>query len=137
MFLGTTQLLDRRALTKPPSFSGNDEDWDEWNFQFVGYVGLVSQAMHTPLRGVSRIAQPFHGIDALEDTLATQKQYQINMGMRHGDQYEPTTSIRTAGMMSPEFRSDSLESWESFSNGKRKCSVMRKSPESHLRQRLA
>eukprot|EP00971_Amphidinium_carterae_P298838 5937013-Amphidinium_carterae.2 len=47
MSLGTAQLLDTRALTKPPRFSGNDEDWNEWSFQFLGYVGLVSQATHT------------------------------------------------------------------------------------------
>eukprot|EP00971_Amphidinium_carterae_P063371 1254118-Amphidinium_carterae.1 len=33
-------LLDTRAFTKPPRFSGNDEDWKP----IFGYVGLMSQA---------------------------------------------------------------------------------------------
>eukprot|EP00971_Amphidinium_carterae_P017323 341569-Amphidinium_carterae.3 len=47
MSLGTAQLLDTRALTKSLRFSSNDKDW-------------------------SRIAQLLHGIDALEETFATQ-----------------------------------------------------------------
>eukprot|EP00971_Amphidinium_carterae_P148322 2939960-Amphidinium_carterae.1 len=50
MSLGTAQLLDTRALTKPPRLSGNDED----------YENSVTDSPTLP------------AIDALEDTIATQ-----------------------------------------------------------------
>eukprot|EP00971_Amphidinium_carterae_P129488 2564624-Amphidinium_carterae.2 len=125
MPLGTAQLLGTRALTKPPRFSGNDEDWKEWNFQFWGYAGLLSQTMHTQVRAASRIPQPLHVIYALEDTLATRSRNVYAVPDQHGyeawrrlcAQREPTTSFRIAGMLqaliSPDFKADSLESWES------------------------
>eukprot|EP00971_Amphidinium_carterae_P098236 1943417-Amphidinium_carterae.2 len=76
MALGTAQLLDTKALTKPPRFSGNDEDWSEsrceWSFQFLGYVGLVSQLIHK-MRIVARITYFLHSIDLLVvESLSTQ-----------------------------------------------------------------
>eukprot|EP00971_Amphidinium_carterae_P243332 4831828-Amphidinium_carterae.1 len=72
MGLCRAQLLDTRALTKPPGFSGSDEDWSAWSSQCLGCVGLVSQTMHTQMRTVARITQPLHSIDQLEESLATQ-----------------------------------------------------------------
>eukprot|EP00971_Amphidinium_carterae_P196080 3890740-Amphidinium_carterae.1 len=72
MSLGTAQLLDTRAQTKPSRFSGSNEDWSERSFQFLGYVGVVSKAMHTQMKAVPRITQLLHNIDALEEVLAMQ-----------------------------------------------------------------
>eukprot|EP00971_Amphidinium_carterae_P290610 5770548-Amphidinium_carterae.2 len=122
--------------------SGNDEDWHGRNFQFLGYVGLVSQTMYKQMKVVSRIPQPLHAIDALEDTLATQSrslyflltqlvsgrafvilravpdQHVYESWRRLCAQYEPTTNTGTAGVLkaliSPDFKNDSLESWKFF-----------------------
>eukprot|EP00971_Amphidinium_carterae_P043860 863156-Amphidinium_carterae.1 len=87
----------------------------------ISNAGLVSQTMHTHMKGVSRIAQPLHGIDALEDTLATQSRIGLWTCFRDialCPQYEPTTSTRAAGtlqaLISPDFISDFLEFWEFF-----------------------
>eukprot|EP00971_Amphidinium_carterae_P148806 2950300-Amphidinium_carterae.1 len=116
MSLGTAQLLDTRALTKPLRCR------NEWNFQFWGYVGLLSQFMHTHMKGVSRRSLYFLLTQwvagrAFVTLKAVPDQHGYEAWRRLCAQCEPTTSIRSAGMLkaliSPDFKNGLLESWES------------------------
>eukprot|EP00971_Amphidinium_carterae_P194010 3849395-Amphidinium_carterae.1 len=85
--------------------------------------------MHTQMKRVSWIAQPLHGIDAPDDTFATEWESGI---------FPESSTGQTQVLLSPDFRSDSLESWSLLvSKGKRKCSVTKANRGNCFQRRFA
>eukprot|EP00971_Amphidinium_carterae_P292553 5807951-Amphidinium_carterae.1 len=65
-------ILDTRALTKPPRFSGRDDDWRDWSFQFTSYIGLVSNKMHVQMQACARRTEPLQPMTVLIEQLMMQ-----------------------------------------------------------------
>ena len=46
--------VDTKLLTKPDKFSGKDEEWKDWKWGFMNYVGSVSVLYHRALKNVTK-----------------------------------------------------------------------------------
>eukprot|EP00971_Amphidinium_carterae_P078945 1562010-Amphidinium_carterae.1 len=136
----SVQLIDTRGLSKPPRFSGKDEEWRDWVFQFESYIGLLSSDLYSKMEEIATTNGRLSAIDEYNDELKAQARQlyfllvQLCQGRAltllrtvndaHGfvawrmlkRQYEPSTAVRTVGflqrLLTPSLRTNSVEEFE-------------------------
>ena len=45
--------IDTRILGRPEKFSGKDEDWKDWKFDLMNYLGAINSTYHDVLEAVT------------------------------------------------------------------------------------
>eukprot|EP00971_Amphidinium_carterae_P264164 5240473-Amphidinium_carterae.1 len=68
--LGGGGLIDTRALTKPQRFSGKEEEWRDWCFQFEAYAGLLGHGLLGHMEQAGVLTGNMHPIGVLTQDLA-------------------------------------------------------------------
>ena len=60
---------DVLRLSKPPSFTGKEEDWTEWSFVMRSYLMVQADEMASLLEAAEATAEPDVSMAAIERTL--------------------------------------------------------------------
>eukprot|EP00971_Amphidinium_carterae_P164138 3253996-Amphidinium_carterae.1 len=133
-------VVDTRSFTKPTVFSGKDEEWSDWRFQFEAYIGLLGGLMLDRMEEAAAQADlPALGTLPEEQALESKNLHYMLVQLCRGKaltllrstqhhngylawqrlvrQYQPHIATRTVGLLhailNPRFRAQgTLEEWE-------------------------
>ena len=133
-------LIDTKAIGKPPPFDGEETRWREWSYVFKAYLGMMDSGM-TPLLAASETSTEAIQLEQMGPTTQDRSQtlqyvlilmtrnralriVRLAGGSRNGFEawrkltawYEPHEAGRQVGLLSqilnPSYRSTTLKDWE-------------------------